>query len=53
VSQNTAKRHKLSKCLVRSQDTAQKSSKFSVSYDARLDVFLFRSTTCTTFCWTL
>jgi len=26
-----------------------KSSKFSVSYDASLDVFLFRSTTCTKF----
>jgi len=39
----------VSKSLVCSQDTA-KSSKFSVSYDTSLDVFLFRSTTCTKLC---
>jgi len=49
VSQYTAKRHTISKCLVCSQDTA-KSYKFSVSYDTSLDVFLFFSNTCTKFC---
>ena len=49
VSQDTEKRHKSSKCLVCSQDIA-KSSKWSVSYDTCLDVFLFRSATCTKFC---
>jgi len=45
VSQYTAKRHKSSKCFVRSQDTAQKVLNY-ICYDASLDVFLFRSTTC-------
>ena len=49
MSQYTGKRHKISKFVVCSQDTA-KSSKFFVSYDTSLDVFLFRSTTCTKLC---